>query len=166
MLKAIGQSVGRFKVEGVKPGYSMPQEGGESAFATITELSFPGKWKILHFHQTNLDRCVPGLVAYDNLVSDFADCDAVLLTGSMFDKSFIMTSLRERLRLSKVRHFQLSDQGNGPTSLIVQLGIVGTSDVIPATFIVDPQNVIQYLTATDDCDPAETLRVLVALQND
>jgi len=48
-MKTIGQSLAPFKVTGVKPGFNHHEENGVSAFETITETSFPGKWKILYF---------------------------------------------------------------------------------------------------------------------
>ncbi|HEY7904149.1 MAG TPA: redoxin domain-containing protein, partial [Casimicrobiaceae bacterium] len=49
-MKTVGQKLEPFKVAGVKPGFNQPQEGGQSAFETITEKSFPGKWKVIYFY--------------------------------------------------------------------------------------------------------------------
>jgi acetyl-CoA carboxylase carboxyltransferase component len=45
-VKTVGDKVESFSVTGVKPGFNNHEENGQSAFETITEKSFPGKWKI------------------------------------------------------------------------------------------------------------------------
>ena len=49
-MLGIGQKLPAFSVTGVKPGFQKHEENGESAFETITETSFPDKWKIIFFY--------------------------------------------------------------------------------------------------------------------
>ncbi|HET7157392.1 MAG TPA: peroxiredoxin, partial [Burkholderiales bacterium] len=44
-MKTVGDKLEAFSVTGVKPGFNQHEENGQSAFETITEKSFPGKWK-------------------------------------------------------------------------------------------------------------------------
>jgi peroxiredoxin (alkyl hydroperoxide reductase subunit C) len=103
------------------------------------------------------------------LASDFADRDAVLLTGST-DNEFCKTAWQNaHADLKKLTHTQFADTQRGELSLIEQLGTfyapAGAS--LRATFIVDPNNEIQHVTVNNlnvGRSPEETLRVLDALQ--
>src|SRR5690242_20759913 len=54
-----------------------------SAFETLTETSFPGKWKIIFFYPKDFTFVCPTEIAeFARLASDFADRDAVVLGGS------------------------------------------------------------------------------------
>jgi len=117
--------------------------------------------------------CPTEIVAYDKLTQDFADRDAVLLTGST-DNEFCKTAWQTaHSDLKKITHNQFADtqRGNGFTnlSLIEQLGVFyqPAGAALRATFIVDPENVIQHVTVNNlnvGRSPEETLRILDALQ--
>lgn len=78
-MKTVGQKLEPFKVTGVKPGFNRHEENGQSAFETITETSFPGKWKILYFYPKDFTFvCPTEIVAFAKLNQDFADRDAVV----------------------------------------------------------------------------------------
>jgi len=49
-MLGIGSQLPSFEIVGVKPGFHAQEEKGESAFETLTEKSFPGKWKIIFFY--------------------------------------------------------------------------------------------------------------------
>ena len=42
-MLGIGDKLSSFEVVGVKPGFNVHEEKGQSAFETLTEASFPGK---------------------------------------------------------------------------------------------------------------------------
>ncbi|MDR2349840.1 MAG: peroxiredoxin, partial [Deltaproteobacteria bacterium] len=42
-MKSIGDKLDNFSVVGVKPGFNLDKENGQSAFENVTEASFPGK---------------------------------------------------------------------------------------------------------------------------
>ena len=76
-MKTVGDKLTAFAVTGVRPGQP------EDAFYTITDESFEGKWKVIVYYPKDFTFvCPTEIVAYDKLASDFADRDAVLLTGS------------------------------------------------------------------------------------
>ncbi len=76
-MKTVGDKLEKFAVTGVKPG--QPSD----AFFDITEKSFEGKWKVIVYYPKDFPFvCPTEIVAYDKLAQDFADRDAVLLTGS------------------------------------------------------------------------------------
>ncbi|MDB5991711.1 MAG: Alkyl hydroperoxide reductase protein [Herbaspirillum sp.] len=165
-MKTIGQSLAPFKVEGVKPGFNHPEENGVSAFETITETSFPGKWKVLYFYPKDFTFvCPTEIVAYNKLTRDFEDRDAVLLGGSSDNEFVKLAWRREHADLNKLSNWQFADTTG---SLIDQLGIRHEAGVaLRATFIIDPQNVIQHVSVNNldvGRNPEETLRILDALQ--
>src|SRR3977135_521197 len=82
-MKTVGDKLEAFSVTGVKPGFNQHEEKGQSAFETITEKSFPGKWKVIYFYPKDFTFvCPTEITGYARLVKDFAERDAVLLAGS------------------------------------------------------------------------------------
>ena len=162
-MKTIGDKLGKFSVVGVKPGRL---DYSEDVFETITEESFPGKWKIIVFYPKDFTFvCPTEIVAYDKLVNDFNDRDAVLMTGSV-DNEFCKVAWRNAHEdLSKTNSWSFADSGH---QLANDLGIHHPSGVTyRATFIVDPQNVIQHITVNNldvGRNADEALRILDALQ--
>ena len=170
-MKTVGDKLSPFNIVGVKPGALTP----EGAFEDLTEKSFPGKWKVIMFYPKDFTFvCPTEIVAYDKLVNDFNDRDAVLLMGST-DNEFCKLAWRnahEDLKKTNSWMFADTQRRNDDwvsKSLVDQLGIFFESAgaALRATFIVDPNNVIQHVTVNNldvDRSPEETLRVLDALQ--
>ena len=164
-MKTVGDKIEPFVVTGVKPGQP------EDAFFDITEESFPGKWKVIVYYPKDFTFvCPTEIVAYDKLFQDFEDRDAVLLTGSTDNEFCKIAWQNAHEDLKKIRHFQFADtQRDWEKSLIEQLGVFyhPAGAALRATFIVDPDNVIQHITVNNlnvGRSPEETLRILDALQ--
>jgi peroxiredoxin (alkyl hydroperoxide reductase subunit C) len=169
-MKTVGDKLEKFVVTGVRPG--QPQD----AFFDITDESFVGKWKVIVYYPKDFTFvCPTEIVAYDKLTQDFEDRDAVLLTGSTDNEFCKVAWQTAHPDLKKIIHTQFADtqRWNPETgedlSLITQLGVfyVPAGAALRATFIVDPQNVIQHVTVNNlnvGRSPEETLRVLDALQ--
>ncbi len=82
-MKTVGDKIEAFSVTGVKPGFNEHEGNGQSAFETITEQSFPGKWKIIYTYPKDFTFVCPTEIAgFAKLAKDFEDRDAVLLSGS------------------------------------------------------------------------------------
>ena len=165
-MKTIGDKITSFAVTGVKPGALTP----DNAFETITEKSFEGKWKVIVYYPKDFTFvCPTEIVAYDKLVNDFSDRDAVLLVGST-DNEFCKLAWRNAHEdLKKTNSWSFADVARDELSLAGQLGIFfgPAGAALRATFIVDPQNVIQHVTVNNldvGRNPDETLRILDALQ--
>ena len=165
-MKTIGDKITSFAVTGVKPGALTP----DNAFETITEKSFEGKWKVIVYYPKDFTFvCPTEIVAYDKLVGDFSDRDAVLLVGST-DNEFCKLAWRNAHEdLKKTNSWSFADVARDELSLAGQLGIFfgPAGAALRATFIVDPQNVIQHVTVNNldvGRNPDETLRILDALQ--
>jgi peroxiredoxin (alkyl hydroperoxide reductase subunit C) len=168
-MKTVGDKLTAFAVTGVNPG--------KDDFFTITDESFKGKWKVIVYYPKDFTFvCPTEIVAYDKLFQDFADRDAVLLTGSTDNEFCKLAWQRSHEDLGKIRHIQFADtarhqagEERGGVSLIEQLGVfyAPAGAALRATFIVDPDNTIQHVTVNNlnvGRSPEETLRVLDALQ--
>jgi peroxiredoxin (alkyl hydroperoxide reductase subunit C) len=166
-MKTVGQQLESFRVTGVKPGFTLPEQNGESAFETITEASFAGKWRVIYFFPKAFTFvCPTEIVAYDNLARDFEDRDAVLLGGSLDNEFVHLAWRRDHRDLERMKHHLFADPAG---SLVDMLGVRDATNGVPlrATFIVDPNNVIQHVTVNNldvGRNAEETLRVLDALQ--
>jgi len=171
-MKTVGNKLESFSVTGVKPGALAP----DNAFEMITEKSFEGKWKVIVYYPKDFTFvCPTEIVAYDKLNKDFADRDAVLLIGST-DNEFCKLAWKnahEGLKATTswffadtARSDEWHDEEQG---LVQQLGVFykPAGAALRATFIVDPENVIQHVTVNNlnvGRNADETLRVLDALQ--
>ena len=170
-MKTVGEKLEKFVVTGVNPG--------SDKFFDITETSFPGKWKVIVFYPKDFTFvCPTEIVAYDKLFQDFADRDAVLLTGSTDNEFCKLAWQNAHADLKKIKHIQFADTQREhlneagdwvDLSLVEQLGVFyhPAGAALRATFIVDPDNVIQHVTVNNlnvGRSPEETLRVLDSLQ--
>lgn len=166
-MLTVGDTLGEFAVVGVKPGFNMDIENGASAFEAITEKSFPGKWKIIYFYPKDFTFvCPTEIVAYNKLVKDFEERDAVLMGGNTDNEFVKLAWRRDHKDLDKLGHWQFADATG---SLLDQLGVRDKQAgvALRATFIVDPDNVIRHVTVnTLDVgrNADEALRLLDALQ--
>ena len=161
-MKTVGDKVTAFAVTGVNPG--------KDDFFTITDKSFEGKWKVIVYYPKDFTFvCPTEIVAYDKLANDFKDRDAVLLTGSTDNEFCKLAWQKAHPDLAKISHIQFADTARDEFSLIEQLGVfyAPAGAALRATFIIDPDNVIQHVTVNNlnvGRSPEETLRVLDALQ--
>jgi peroxiredoxin (alkyl hydroperoxide reductase subunit C) len=182
-MRTIGYKLKPFSITGVKPG--QPAD----PFFTITEKDYSGKWKVIVFYPKDFTFvCPTEIVAYDKLNKDFEDRDAVLLTGSTDNEFCKLAWQNAHEDLKKITHTQFADvlrdhwitqyddpedhvfsDGKRIRGLAEQLGVFNheVGAALRATFIIDPDNVIQHVTVNNldvGRNPEETLRVLDALQ--
>jgi lipoyl-dependent peroxiredoxin subunit C len=168
-MKTVGQKLEGFKVQGVKPGFNQAEENGKSAFETITEASFPGKWKVIYFYPKDFTFvCPTEIVGFAKLAKDFEDRDAVVLGGSVDNEFSKLGWRRDHKDLDKLPQWQFGDPAG---SLVDQLGVRDANEgvALRATFIVDPDNVIQHVSVNNlnvGRNPEEVLRILDGLQTD
>ena len=168
-MKTIGDKLEAFSVQGVKPGFNHHEENGVSAFETITEKSFPGKWKVIYFWPKDFTFvCPTEIVGYGDLKQDFADRDAVLIGASTDTAHVHFAWRRSDEELAKADFPWIADNKK---ELAEALGILAKDEGVAfrATFIVDPDNIIQHVTVNGlnvGRNPQEALRILDALQTD
>lgn len=168
-MKTVGQQLEAFSVAGVKPGFNDHEENGVSAFETITEKSFPGKWKVIYFYPKDFTFvCPTEIVEFDKLARQFEERDAVLLGGSTDNEYCKLAWRRAHRDLDKLGHWAFGDSTG---SLVDMLGVRDplAGVALRATFIVDPDNIIQHVSVNNlnvGRSPQETLRILDGLQTD
>ena len=161
-MKTVGDRLEPFVVTGVNPG--------SDQFFDITEQSYPGKWKVIVYYPKSFTFvCPTEIVGYDKLYQDFTDRDAVLLTGSTDNEFCVLAWQAAHEDLKKVKHTQFADTQRGQLSLVEQLGVFYAPAGAPlrATFIIDPDNVIQHVSVNNlnvGRSPEETLRILDGCQ--
>jgi alkyl hydroperoxide reductase subunit AhpC len=155
------------------PEFTLPVQQGVGALPNGETLNintaYPDKWKILFFWPKDFTFvCPTEIIGYGDLKDDFADRDAVLIGGST-DTDFVHFAWRKSdERLADADFPWLADNKQ---QLTKALGILDRDAgvALRATFVVDPDNIIQHVTINGlnvGRNPAETLRVLDALQTD
>lgn len=138
------------------------------AFERITDQSNKGKWKIVFFWPKDFTFvCPTEIAAFGKLNDDFADRDAQVL-GVSTDNEFVHFNWRAKHEDLKTLPFpMLSDIKHELCQATGVLNADGVADRV--TFIVDPNNEIQFVSATAGSvgrNVDEVLRVLDALQSD
>jgi lipoyl-dependent peroxiredoxin subunit C len=168
-MKTVGDKLQSFSVTGIRPGWLHDDEP-PGAFEYINEESFPGWWKVIVFYPKDFTVvCPTEIVGYDDLVDEFESRDAKLLIGNT-DGEYVKLAWRNHHNdLKKTRSWMFADTLRNERSLCQQLGIFHQESgvCLRATFIIDPNNVIQHITVNGlniGRSPQETLRTLDALQ--
>ena len=138
------------------------------AFIDIDNETYKGKWLVLFFYPKDFTFvCPTELAGFAAQNQAFLDRDAQLLTGST-DSEFVHHAWRTHHKdLANLPYPMLADIKKELSSA---LGILTEEGVAQrATFIVDPNGVIQFVYVTAGSvgrNPEEVLRVLDALQTD
>ena len=139
------------------------------AFETITNESYPGKWKVYFFWPKDFTFvCPTEIAAFGKIDHEFQDRDAQVLGGSV-DSEFVHLAWRNNHDDLKDLPFPML--ADVKRDLCEQLGILDPEAGVAqrATFIVDPEGIIRFAYVTDlsvGRNPQEVLRVLDALQTD
>ena len=139
------------------------------AFETITNESYPGRWKVYFFWPKDFTFvCPTEIAAFGKINNEFQDRDAQVLGGSV-DSEFVHLAWRnDHEDLKDLPFPMLADVKRDLTE---QLGILDPQAGVAqrATFVVDPEGIIRFVYVTDlsvGRNPQEVLRVLDALQTD
>jgi len=141
----------------------------KTAFTTVSDQSDPGKWKVVFFWPKDFTFvCPTEIAAFGRLNGDFNDRDAVIY-GVSTDSEFVHLAWRQNhADLKELPFPMLADIKR---ELSGALGILDKSEgvALRATFVVDPEGVIRFVSVNDlsvGRNPDEVLRVLDALQTD
>ena len=137
-------------------------------FTQITSDDFDGKWRIIFFWPKDFTFvCPTEIAAFGKLNDEFEDRDAQVL-GASVDNEFVHFQWRAPARGPQDPPFpMLSDLKRELAEATGVLNADGVAD--RATFIVDPNNEIQFVSVTAGSvgrNVDEVLRVLDALQSD
>ena len=137
-------------------------------FSTISSDDYPGKWRVIFFWPKDFTFvCPTEIAAFAKLHDEFEDRDAQIL-GVSLDSEFVHFQWRVRTEDLKTVPFpMLSDVKRELAQATGALNAEGVGDRV--TFIVDPNNEIQFVSVTAGSvgrNVDEVLRVLDALQSD
>jgi len=163
----IGDHFPQFALQAVKPG----AEGLDlkTCFTEVTNQTDAGKWKIVFFWPKDFTFvCPTEIVAFSKLARDFADRDAVVY-GVSTDNEFVHVNWR--LNHADLRDLSIPMLSDIKRELAQACGILDKTEGVSlrATFIVDPEGIIRFVSVNDlsvGRNPAEVMRVLDALQSD
>jgi len=154
------------------PTLIVPVQQGTAALPAGETLDLGnanGRWKILFYWPKDFTFvCPTEIVGYGELKQDFADRDADLI-GASTDTAHVHFAWRKSDE--QLANADFPWVADNKKELADALGIIAPEEGVAyrATFIVDPDNVIQHVTVNGlnvGRNPAETLRVLDALQTD
>jgi peroxiredoxin (alkyl hydroperoxide reductase subunit C) len=141
----------------------------KTAFQRISDQSDAGKWKVVFFWPKDFTFvCPTEIAAFGKLNGEFNDRDAVVY-GVSTDSEFVHLAWRNsHADLKDLPFAMLADIKR---ELSQTLGVLDKAEgvALRATFIVDPQGVIRFVSVNDlsvGRNPQEVLRVLDALQTD
>ncbi|WP_039799199.1 peroxiredoxin [Nocardia araoensis] len=137
-------------------------------FTRITSDDHAGKWRIVFFWPKDFTFvCPTEIAAFGKLNDEFEDRDAVVL-GASVDNEFVHFQWRAQHEDLKTLPFpMLSDLKRELAAATGVLNADGVAD--RATFIIDPNNEVQFVSVTAGSvgrNVDEVLRVLDALQSD
>ncbi len=137
-------------------------------FTRVTSADHDGKWRIVFFWPKDFTFVCPTEIAtFGKLNDEFEDRDAVVI-GVSVDNEFVHFQWRaQHEELKKLPFPMVSDLKR---ELCLATGVLNADGVADrATFIVDPNNEIQFVSVTAGSvgrNVDEVLRVLDALQSD
>jgi peroxiredoxin (alkyl hydroperoxide reductase subunit C) len=140
----------------------------EKEFKDLTEMDFPGKWKVVFLWPMDFTFVCPTEIAeFGRKNKEFEDRDAQVL-GVSVDSHYVHLAWRnQHPDLKNIPFPMLADLNK---TLSSALGVLTKSGVdLRATFIVDPKGVIRFVAVNDlsvGRNVDEVLRTLDALQTD
>ena len=162
-MLTVGEKFPNFKLNAV---VSLERE---KEFQEITESTHLGKWQVIFFWPMDFTFICPTEIAeFGKRNKDFVDRDAQVL-GASTDTHFVHLAWRNNHSdLKSLPYPMLADTKRELSSA---LGIIHRDEgvALRATYIVDPEGVIRWVTVNDlsvGRNVDETLRVLDALQTD
>ena len=162
-MLSVGQSFPEFSLQAVV------STDNDTAFQTVTNSDYAGKWKIVFFWPKDFTFVCPTEIAeFGRMEGEFADRDAQVLGVSIDSEYVHLAWRRDHPDLRDLSFPMLADIKHELSSA---LGILDTHEGVAqrATYIVDPDGIIRFAMVTDlnvGRNVKEVLRVLDALQTD
>jgi peroxiredoxin (alkyl hydroperoxide reductase subunit C) len=138
-------------------------------FDSITNETYPGKWKVYFFWPKDFTFVCPTEIAtFGKMNREFQDRDTQVIGGST-DSEFVHLAWRKDH--PDLRELPFPMVADIKRELSEELGILDPNEGVcqRATFIVDPDGVIRFVSVTDlsvGRNVDDVLRVLDALQTD
>jgi peroxiredoxin (alkyl hydroperoxide reductase subunit C) len=141
----------------------------KTAFIDVNENTYKGKWKVVFFWPMDFTFvCPTEIAAFGKLDAKFKERDAQVLGGSTDSEFVHMAWRKDHKDLNNLPFPMLADVKR---ELCANLGVLDPKAGVAqrATFVVDPENIIRFVSVNDlsvGRNPEEVLRVLDALQTD
>lgn len=148
---------------------SVVSTDAKTAFQRINNKTYAGKWLVVFFWPKDFTFvCPTEIAAFGKLNNDFADRDAQVL-GVSTDNEYVHLAWRNNHKDLKDLPFPM--MSDLKRELTTELGVLDKNEgvALRATFIVDPDNIIQYVSVHGldvGRNTDEVLRTLDALQTD
>ena len=169
-LLTIGDQFPTYQLTALIPGALSQVDAKDPSdyFTTIGSDDHAGKWRVIFFWPKDFTFvCPTEIAAFGKLNDEFEDRDAQVL-GVSIDSEFVHFNWRAQHEDLKQLPFpMLSDIKR---ELCLASGVLNADGVADrVTFLVDPNNEIQFVSATAGSvgrNVEEVLRVLDALQSD
>jgi peroxiredoxin (alkyl hydroperoxide reductase subunit C) len=139
------------------------------AFSDISDRTDSGKWRVIFFWPKDFTFvCPTEIAAFGKLNGEFADRDAVVY-GVSTDSEYVHLAWRQNH--ADLKSLPIPMLADIKRELSAAFGILDRQEgvALRATFIVDPEGVIRFVSVNDlsvGRNPQEVLRVLDALQTD
>jgi peroxiredoxin (alkyl hydroperoxide reductase subunit C) len=139
------------------------------AFTDVTDRTDAGKWRVIFFWPKDFTFvCPTEIAAFGKLNGEFKDRDAVIY-GVSTDSEYVHLAWRQNHPDLKALPFPML--ADIKRELSSAFGILDKQEgvALRATFVVDPDGVIRFVSVNDlsvGRNPQEVLRVLDALQTD
>ena len=156
-ILTVGDQFPEFTLTALKGGnlHEANVAAPEDYFETVSLDKYEGKWKVVFFYPKDFTFvCPTEIAAFGKLNEDFEDRDTQVLGGST-DNEFCHFNWRAPM-FSDIKH-----------DLIRALGVENATGAADrATYIIDPDGIIQFVSVTPDAvgrNVDEVLRVLDAL---
>lgn len=169
-LLTIGDQFPRYDMAAVIGGdlSQVDAKQPDDYFTRVTSDDHEGKWRIIFFWPKDFTFvCPTEIAAFGKLNDEFEDRDAQVL-GVSIDSEFVHFNWRAQHEDLKNLPFPMLSDIKRELSLAT--GVLNADGVADrATFIVDPNNEIQFVSVTAGSvgrNVEEVLRVLDALQSD
>lgn len=161
-MLTVGDQFPQFALQAV-----VSREKGKE-FTEINDKSYTGKWRVVFFWPMDFTFICPTEIAeFGRRSGDFADRDAQVL-GVSTDTHFVHLAWRNNHE--DLRDLKIPMLADTKRELSQALGILHKDGVpLRATFIVDPQGIIRWVSVNDlsvGRSVPEVLRVLDGLQTD
>ncbi|PCC73305.1 peroxiredoxin (alkyl hydroperoxide reductase subunit C) [Nannocystis exedens] len=161
-MLTVGDQFPQFALQAV-----VSREKGKE-FTEINDKSYAGKWRVFFFWPMDFTFICPTEIAeFGRRSGDFADRDAQVL-GVSTDTHFVHLAWRNHH--DDLRDLKIPMLADTKRELSQALGILHKDGVpLRATFIVDPQGIIRWVSVNDlsvGRSVPEVLRVLDGLQTD
>jgi peroxiredoxin (alkyl hydroperoxide reductase subunit C) len=169
-MLGIGDKFPEFSLTALVPGdlSALDAKTPDDYFTKIDSSTYEGKWRVVFFWPKDFTFVCPTEIAeFGRLNGEFADRDAQVLGGSV-DNEYVHYAWRiQHEDLLGLPFPMLADLNR---ALVSDLGVLNSDGVADrATFLVDPDGIIQFAMVTAGSvgrNVEEVLRVLDALQTD